>query len=195
MPLAATTVFAQGYSQEDRETLLARLDETRREVVVSTESVTHKQSTWTDDSNRWTILQVLEHIALTEDYLFGLLEKSLADAKPIDANQKLPDPSAQDAAIVKMLSDRSQKAKAPEEAKPRDKYRNRDEAMLAFTKSREKTATFVRTTQLDLRRYKMKTPLGELDAHQWILMITAHTHRHALQIEEVLRNPEYPAPQ
>ncbi|MBI4910926.1 MAG: DinB family protein [Acidobacteria bacterium] len=192
LPLTATALFAGGYTAEDRASLLARLDDSRREAVVSVESVSHKQSMWTPDSNRWTVLQVLEHLALTEDFLFGMLEKSLAEVKPLPDSEKLADPAEGDARVLRMITNRTQKAKAPEPAVPKDKFANRDAAMLAFTRSREKTANFVRTTQLDLRRYIIDTPMGKLDAHQWILMLSGHTQRHVQQIGEVLSHPQYP---
>ena len=192
LPLSVTALFAGEYSADDRDALLSRLEDSRLQLIVTTESITHKQSQWTPDSNRWTILQVMEHIALTEDYLFGILEKTLGESQPVADSVKLPDPSEKDRMITKMMTDRSQKATAPEPARPKDKFRNRDEAMLAFTRSREKTANFVRTTKLDLRRYKIKTPMGDLDAHQWILMMAGHTERHVLQIAEVTQHQMYP---
>jgi hypothetical protein len=192
LPLIATVLLAGEYSAEDRGAALAKLDESRRIAVVSVERVTQKQSTWTPDSNRWTILQVIEHLALAEDYLFGLLEKNLAEVKPLPDTDKLPDPSQRDMMISRMMADRTHKAQAPADAVPSGRFSNRDEAMAAFTKAREKTAAFVRTTKLDLRRYQISTPMGNLDGHQWILMMAAHTERHVKQIEEVMGNENYP---
>jgi hypothetical protein len=191
LPLAASSLLAGEYSSDDREALIGHLEESRRGLAISLENVSHKQSQFSPGSNRWTILQVSEHLALAEEYFFGILQKALANSQPIPDSEKLPDPSEKDRGILKMISDRTHKAKAPEELVPQGKFANRDEAMVAFASAREKTTQFVRTTKLDLRRYKIDTPMGSMDAHQWILMMCAHTERHIKQIMEVTQHPEY----
>lgn len=192
LPLTATALLSGQYSEDDRQSLLAQLDGTRRLVAISLEPVSHKQSMWTPDGNRWNVLQITEHLALAETFLFDMLQKAIANSQPIPDTEKLPDPSEKDRLVLTMMTDRTQKAKAPDEAVPKDRFRNRDEAMEAFSKNRQKTMDFVRTTKLDLRRYKIDTPMGQLDAHQWILMISAHTERHVKQMAEVMTHPEYP---
>lgn len=195
LPLAAASLLAGEYSAEDRASLVSHLEETRRGLAVSLENVSHKQSQFSPGNNRWTILQVAEHLAMAEDFLFGMLQKALASPQPVPDTEKLADPSQKDNMVLKMVADRTQKAKAPDDLVPQGKFANRDEAMAAFAKSRERTTQFVRTTKLDLRRYKLDTAMGPLDAHQWILLMVAHTERHIKQIEEVTQHPEYSAAQ
>jgi hypothetical protein len=188
-----TTVLAAGtYSQQDRDSALAELDNSRIALSVALESVTQKQSEFRSDSGTWSILQVTEHLVLAESFLFGLMKQLLDQTKPVPDEEKLPDPREMDHLIVTRVPDRSQKAKAPEQATPKDAYRNRDEAFTEFSQRRLKTMEFVRETKLDLRRYRGPSPIGPMDAHQWVLMIAAHTNRHIQQIEELKRHELFP---
>ena len=52
---------------------------------------------------------------------------------------------------------------------------------------------YKRQTQDPLREHFFKHPvLGDLDAYQWILLISAHTERHVNQILEVKASPGFP---
>ncbi len=190
--LLTPILWAGAYSQQDRESALAELENSRISLSAALESVTQKQSEFRPDSNTWSVLQVVEHLALSENFLFGLMKQMLDQTKPVPDEEKLPDPREMDQLILTRIPDRSQKAKAPEQATPKDAYRNRDEALLAFAQRREKTMEFVRETKLDLRRSRGPSPVGTMDAHQWLLMIAAHTNRHVQQIEELRRHELFP---
>jgi hypothetical protein len=185
-------LFAGEYSKDDRATLISYLDNTKAGLASTLETVNQEQSEFQPNPNRWSILQILEHLVLTEDYLRGILTKALETGKPVPDSEALPDPSDMDKAIRKGIADRSQKAQAPREAVPEGRYRNRDEAFFDFAKRREKTMELVRTTKHDLRRVRIQSPMGPLDGHQWLLMLAAHTERHAEQVVEVMRHESYP---
>jgi hypothetical protein len=60
--------------------------------------------------------------------------------------------------------------------------------------ARAKTAAYVATTSDNLRGHIAPHPvLKELDGHQWILLLAAHSARHTAQIEEVKKAAGYPA--
>ncbi len=48
-------------------------------------------------------------------------------------------------------------------------------------------------TQDDLRAHSAPHPvLKTIDAYQWLLLLSAHSARHAAQIEEVKADPNFP---
>jgi uncharacterized damage-inducible protein DinB len=194
LPALALPVFAQGYSESDRGKAISELEEGHRIISVLLESCTVKQSTFKPDSNRWSIVEILEHLALTEEMLFGTIKKNLENGKPSEGPPP-QDPEVFDQLILKAVADRSQKATAPEQATPKGRYTDLDQARQAFGERRSKTVDWVRANKLPLRKYRSQSPIGEMDAHQWLLMLAAHTKRHAAQIEEVMQHPEYPKAQ
>jgi len=194
LPALTLQMFAQGYSDSDRKNAINELEEGHRIVSVMLESCTAKQSTFKAAASKWSILEIVEHLALTEDMLFATIKKNLETGKPSDTPPP-QDPEVFDALILKAIADRSQKATAPEPATPKGTYSDLDQARQAFGERRSKTVDWVRANKLPLRKYRSQSPVGEMDAHQWILLLAAHTKRHAAQIEEVMQNPEYPKAQ
>lgn len=190
--LMVTASSAGQYTNEDREALVGQLAESKRELVVATEGLNQEQSTWKPDSATWSVLEVMEHLARMEDFLFGILEEALEKTEPIADDARLPNPAETDQRILLQMPDRSVKAKSPEQGLPKETYQNRDEAFVAFAQKRGKTMEFVRTTKLDLRRYRINSPFGPIDAHQWLLMVSAHTQRHIKQIDELKRHELFP---
>ena len=73
------------------------------------------------------------------------------------------------------------------------KYKTLDEALTAFKEARQKHIDFAKTTQDDLRNHVFPHPVfGPMDAYQWLLVISGHSRRHTLQIEEVKADPNFP---
>jgi len=85
------------------------------------------------------------------------------------------------------------KFNAPEPLQPHHQYKTLAETLAAFQSARDSHIDYVRTTQDPLREHFFKHPvLGDLDAYQWILLISAHTERHVNQILEVKASPGFP---
>ena len=189
--LASVPLHAE-YSDSDRTALIRHLDDSRKVVAVALEGMSADQSNYKPESKVWSQTEVVEHLALMETMLMGMLKQALETTKPVPETQKMPDPSAMDAAILKNVPDRSQKAQAPEQAVPKGSFRNWEDAFQEFSARRRKTIEFVQNTKLDLRRYMIETPMGSMDAHQWILFIAAHTERHQYQIAEMKNNEFFP---
>ena len=47
-------------------------------------------------------------------------------------------------------------------------------------------------TTPDLRAHVADSPMGQLDAYEWLLLIGAHSKRHTEQIDEVKADPNFP---
>lgn len=76
---------------------------------------------------------------------------------------------------------------------PRGKWTSQEELVKAFRKARTLATDLVRTTELDLRAYRLPHPaFGPIDGHQWVLLLTSHVWRHLDQIAEVKSDEGYP---
>ena len=96
--------------------------------------------------------------------------------------------------LVAGVQDRSQKATAPEPIVPAGKFATPQEAAREFTKRRDHSIEYVKTTQDDLRVHVADGPAGKMDAYQFLLLMASHSARHTAQIREVEANPAYPKP-
>jgi hypothetical protein len=137
------------------------------------------------------VKECAEHIILAEDYIFGasqqILKSPVVD-RPERSNAQV------DHMLVAGVQDRSQKATAPEPIVPAGKFATPQEAAREFTKRRDHSIEYVKTTQDDLRVHVADGPAGKMDAYQFLLLMASHSARHTAQIREVEANPAYPKP-
>jgi hypothetical protein len=95
--------------------------------------------------------------------------------------------------ILSVIPDRSKKATAPEPLVPKGSFASKAALIEAFKAARAKTLALAGGTT-DLRAYGMAgLPVGEVDAYQGVLFLSAHTERHTRQIDEVKATAGYPA--
>jgi len=185
--LLLTGLFAQ--TAEDRASALAYLEKTKAGVVDAAKGLSEAQLNFKVAPDKWSVAQVLEHIASAEDMLFGMIEGQVMKS-PARADGE--DVKAIDQLILTAIPDRTQKRSAPEPLIPTNRYGTPTAAVDHFTESRGKTIAFLKGTQ-GLRDHVTDGPLGKKqDAYQWVLFIAAHSERHTKQILEVKANPAFP---
>jgi len=187
--LAAGMLPAQ-LAQGERDRAMSYLHATRKQFIDSLADVTPAQWKWKPSPEVWSIAEVAEHIALSEDTIFGLVKGTVA--APVD-EAAAAKAKGKDEMLMKGIVDRSRKAQAPEMLKPTNKWKNAKELVAHFKASRDNTIEYVKTTGDDLRKHVRPHPaFQELDAYQWILLIAGHSERHILQLNEVKTLPGYP---
>ncbi len=176
-------------TEKDRKFALDQLKASREKFVKSVAGLSEAQLKFKATPERWSIAEVAEHITLAEDFLFNLITNNFlkTPATP-DKERKVTDES-----VLALVKDRSNKAQAPEPAKPTGKWSNVADTMKEFEKRRANTVDFVKTTTADLRSHFAPFANGnEIDGLQWILVLSSHTERHTAQIEEVKADPNFP---
>lgn len=163
---------------------MSHLHVTRKMFLDALEGVTPAQWSWKPSPEVWSVAEVAEHIALSEDMIYGLVLKMAAG--PAASEAQKAETQGKDETILKMMVDRSKKAQAPEPLKPSHKWKTKEDLIAAFKKSRDNTIAFVQTTNFDLRNRATPHPVfKQLDGYQWILLLSAHSERHILQLLEV----------
>lgn len=185
--ILATGLFAQ--TAEDRAAAVAYLEKTKAGVLDAAQGLSEAQLNFKPAPDRWSVAQVLEHIASAEDMLMGLVQGQVLSAPPRPEGDDI---KAIDQLILTVIPDRSQKRSAPEPLIPNDRFHGAKASSEHFAASRDKTIAFLKDAQ-GLRDHAMDSPLGKkLDAYQWILFIGAHSERHTKQMLEVKANPAFP---
>ncbi len=187
-PAGAGTGWALDRDERD---LVAHLTKTRDMFYAVTKGLTEEQWRWQPAAGRWSIAECAEHLATAEERLRGMLQQVL-EGEP--EGERAAAIALADLDVVARVLDRSQKVEAPEPLRPTGRFAAMPEALAGFRNARAETLRLVKGTDRDLRKYVMPgTPLGDLQAHQWVLLLSAHTQRHVLQIYEVKTAPGYPA--
>ncbi|MGE5645878.1 MAG: DinB family protein [Acidobacteriota bacterium] len=187
--LAAAPLFAQPVDQGQRDFALSALHASRKAFLDSIAGLSEAQWKFKPAPDRWSIAECAEHAILTEERLFGLEQKTMQS--PAVADRKID--RAADEAILKQVTDRSQKAKNPPEVAPTGRYATPKEAAQAFRERRDQTLDYIRTTQDALRSHTTSFGPSTMDAYQLLLIIAGHTDRHVGQIKEVKAAAGYPA--
>ena len=183
----ASSAFAQTQAEKDK--ALKYLESTKQGVIDATRGLSAAQWNFKSAPDRWSVAEVMEHIAAAEDFIRGNITEKVMQAP---ARSAAEDVKALDDMVVAKIPDRSVKAQAPEPLKPTNRFGSPDAALKHFLESRQTTEAFL-TSHSDLRDHAADSPLGKkLDAYEWVLFLTAHSERHTKQILEVKADPNFP---
>jgi hypothetical protein len=186
---AAALSSAQSLTAADRDRAMKHLESTRQGVVDATAGLSDAQWNFKAGADRWSVAQVMEHIAAAEDLMRGMIEGQVLKAPPRPAGE---DAAAIDAMVLKAIPDRSHKAQAPEPLQPTNRFGSPQDALKHFLESRSATEKLL-NERPDLRDHAADSPLGKkLDGYEWILFISAHSERHTKQMLEVKADPNFP---
>lgn len=183
------SLSAEPISKSDREFGMSALHASRKLFLDSVAGLSEAQLNFKPAPEKWSIAEVAEHIALSEQFIFQAAEGALKSP----AREKMADPGKIDEKILAAVPNRSIKATAPEPLRPRNQFKTTAEAVASFTSARDQHIKYLSETQDALREHFFKNPvLGDIDAFQWILFVSAHTDRHVAQINEVKASTGFP---
>jgi uncharacterized damage-inducible protein DinB len=195
--LAALGLAVPGWTQTltkgDRERGMSELHATRKQFLDAVTGLSEAQWNFKPAPEVWSVAECAEHIALSEDMLFNVVTGQIMKT-PADPSKRA-EVKGKEEQVLTATVDRSQKFKAPEPLRPTHRWSTRQELIDHFKESRDRSIGYVENTQDDLRDHFMEHPAFKLmDGYQWLMFISAHSHRHTLQIEEVKSNPNFPKP-
>ena len=71
---AATSAFSQTLTAADRDRALQYLENTKQAVLNATAGLSDAQWNFKSAPDRWSIAEVMEHIAAAEDFLMGMVD-------------------------------------------------------------------------------------------------------------------------
>ncbi|MGH9863680.1 MAG: DUF1579 family protein [Candidatus Acidiferrales bacterium] len=165
------------------------LEQSRSYLQGAIAGLSKKQWSYKASPERWSPAEIVEHLAVSEDFLMNLIQERVMKAPPTHEPRDL---RAMDDKVLGMIGDRTFSAKAPEPVAPAGKFASPQAAMQHFLESRAKTLAFLANTP-DLRAHLTEAPFGKADAYQWLLLISAHTERHTKQLLEARADTKFPA--
>lgn len=177
-------------TDKERETALGLLARSRQTLLDAVDGVTDNQARWKPAADRWSILEYVEHLAVSDDKLVALVERAL-QSPPQDETEE--ERRGREKRIRETPVPRGVN-KAPERLRPDSRFASLSEAVAAFLAARERTVEYARTTQADLRRHFAPHPvLGPMDAYQWLAGNARHAETHAGHIRELRGLEGFPA--
>ena len=186
----ATAAKAQDVSQADKERALQYLESTKNGVLDATKGLSDAQWNFKPAPDRWSVAEVMEHLAAAEDMLRGMTQDQVMKSPAVPARDAVETKKA-DEGVLAMVPDRSHKVQAPEPLKPTNRFGSPVAAQKHFVESRETTEEYLKNTP-GLRAHVGDSPMGKLDGYEFVLLIAAHSERHTKQMLEVKADPNFP---
>lgn len=167
--------------------LLQYLDDQRAVLRAAVASVPEAHHHVSPGDGRWSIANVLEHLAIVETRIAAMLRPKIAEARAKgDSSGNAPAASNPSTIDLSRLLDRTRRVQASTASQPSGVL-DVPAALAALDQSREAMRETVRATEgAPLHVVSMPHPvLGPLDLDGWIRFIGAHEARHAAQIREI----------
>jgi hypothetical protein len=197
-PVLHTDSDAVGYhnsimiTDQEREPALALLDRSRGAVLQAVEGVSEHQAHWKPAPDRWSILEYIEHLAISDDALIALVKRSLQSPAHIETpeERKAREQKIRETPIPRGAN------RAPEALQPAAKFPTLAEALSAFLAARERTVEYAKSSTDDLRsHFAPHGVLGQLDGYQWLCGNARHAESHAAHVVEIRAMPDFPPAQ
>jgi hypothetical protein len=164
--------------------LVKELERTQARLLKSVEGLSDAQWNYKPAPDRWSVAETFEHITAAEPFIRNLVVKSL--------ETPAKEGSKKDDLILKGVTDRSTKFKAPEPLMPTKRFATREEAIAAYRKERAETIKLA-AGDADFRAHGTDHfAFGPLDSAGWVLFLSGHSERHTLQIDEVKATEGFP---
>jgi hypothetical protein len=174
----------------EREKALGLLNRSRQTLLDAVNGVTENQTRWKPAEDRWSVLEYVEHLAVSDDGLIALIKRSLSTpARPETETQRRErETKIRETPIPRGAN------RAPEMLQPGGRFATLHQAVAAFLAARERSIEYARTTEDDIRsHFTDHSVLGPLDGYQWLMGNARHAESHAGHIRELRAMPEFPA--
>ena len=169
------------------------LDQTRGSIYDRVEKLRPEQYSYTEESGRWSVAGIVEHISAAEARIVPRLRELIEQAAA--AGQVGPVGAGFKPISTEEIRSRSTTTQfeAPEAVKPKGGLHLGELlARIRSTRS-ELLALRPKFEQLDLSQSKFPHPaFGPLDGYEWLAFMVLHESRHLSQIERVLASPGFP---
>jgi len=189
--LISVDSFAQTlWTDSDKKYLIDNLKRTRDLVIQETKNLSEQQWKFKEAPDRWSINEVVEHLAIWE----LLLDREVSQALVFGPQPELLKNAKTDSSILAFLMEEKPHI-TTEYTKPFTftvpmGLNSGSNNLAWFLKMRNESLNFLDSTKTDLRYYFLRPGRGNV--HQVYITIFGHTDRHLRQIRKIKTNANYP---
>jgi hypothetical protein len=190
LPLFASAQEGAYWTEQDRKYLLENLIRSRDELIRETEGLSKKQWTFKESPDRWSINEVVEHLAILELLFERDISRSLG-GKP---QPELINAAKADSVYLTFIME--DKPHITTDYTGPFSYtvplglNDLKNNLAWFLKMRNESIDLIKTTKLDLRLYFRNS--GNTNLHQTYIYVFGHVDRHLRQIRKIKQHVNYP---
>jgi hypothetical protein len=173
-------VMGEALGDADREEILQMLQEGMDSLTEALSGIDEASVRRRPRAESWTVLECVEHLALTERALLQRLKQSRA------CDESRED-RAREAKFQDLALNRVRRIEAPELVRPASEPASLEEALEGFEAARRETVRFVEEFRGELRWWVTQHPLitRPVNCYEMLLLMAMHPKRHVLQIAEI----------
>jgi hypothetical protein len=163
----------------DRKQILQLLADSREALFASVANVSEEKARIRPAPDQWSVLDCVEHVAITEHFMLTTISTKLAPAPPFGDHGR-------EEFFLREVANRARKIGAPDRAHPTGRFPTLAAALEQFKQSRARSIEFVEHCDKDLRAHTGPHPLfGPITGQEYLIILALHPARHAAQIREV----------
>ncbi|MCA0971995.1 DinB family protein [Halobacillus litoralis] len=153
------------------------LDEKRNQILDFVNNVSDEEAKKKPAEDRWSILEVLEHLYLMEQLVVYQINRAIKEGDIQETTSK----------PIHNTTDRGYKVEAPEAVQPNGEFTSIEKAKDGLEKTREATLFLIHNKDEEtLKTRAFPHPaFGDMNLEQWIEFIGWHELRHLDQMKEV----------
>jgi hypothetical protein len=181
---AAAIAWGAPPADLDRQHLVAHFEMTESWLTDEVSNLSPQQLAFRPSPTSWNVLDVVEHLDLSEPGYWKIVQSALA----LPASKKLS--TSTDLDRIWYGIDRTQRTKTVPAETPKGTFTELAPALKQFTALRATMLEYIKSSNDDWRHHQV--PDWDRDAYQFLLMISAHSQRHILQIREIKHDPNFP---
>jgi hypothetical protein len=173
-------MLTHGMVESERQEILQDLKKGRDALRDALAGVDEHLAIRKPSPDRWSILECVEHLAVSEQFLLSRLTQASRSESSHGSRTR-------ETMIVDRGLDRTRRVESPEVGRPSGRFQSLDEALSFFDSRRTETTQFVEGFSDELRSWLTDHPLipGPVNCYEILLMISVHPVRHAEQIAEI----------
>ena len=172
--------------------VVAHLEHTRDAFVDATHHLSDAQYQFKPDPDRWSIGQIVEHVALAELRILDLITTKLPQA-PAPSAEKTRGP-ARFARLDAIPGRSERKIVAPEALMPKGTWASPEVALAAFVEARDQAIAVAAAADPEALEHVLPHRFfGEFDVEEWTYFMALHSARHTAQVVEIKSAPGFPA--
>ncbi|MEM8890575.1 MAG: DinB family protein [Bacteroidota bacterium] len=171
-------------TSEQRTTYLRYLNESTDSVLQALDAIPDELFANKPLKDSWSAADVVEHLLKVESFIIDNLSQIGSD--PINSAMVV---TPSDEEILTKASDANQKSLARAESLPSGMFTHKEVAVKAFQERRQKTHTFIETTQANLASFTFPHPrMGLMSGTNWLVFVSGHSLKHVVQLESIARD-------
>jgi len=176
----------------DRQQVLNQLASSQSRLLAAVADLTSQQWHFREDPDRWSIAENIEHLIHFESFITQAISNVLEHpAEP----EKQSQAALNHPRVLSLGSAESRRTQltAREAVRPTGQWSGPSVLIEEFRRARARSVAFASQTDADLHSHFFPhIAFGDLDCYQWLLVISLHTGRHILQIQQVQAHASYP---